>query len=70
MSFESDLIQNYVDLAASRDWTIEQMADDLEPRDKSLAAELRKHAAGADGKAKSADDSKPRGRRSAPKSEA
>lgn len=45
MSFDPDLIQNYQDLAESRGWSVEQMADHLETADASLAAELRRQVA-------------------------
>lgn len=63
MSYQDDLIANYEQLAAERDWSAEQMADHLEPLDKSLAAEFRSRA-------KVERSAPPKSRRSAGKSEA
>lgn len=64
--FDKELLENYDELRQSRGWSWEQMAGDLESRDASLAAELRKrHVEEKPAKRTEA----PKGRRSAPKSE-
>lgn len=63
MSHQDEIIANYEQLAAERDWSAKQMADHLEPIDRSLAAEFRSRA-------KVERSAPPKSRRSGDKSEA
>lgn len=53
------LIENYDELRQSRDWTWDQMADEVERVDPRLAAELRAQDAGKARKAAAAPDEDP-----------
>lgn len=39
--YPDELVENYKTLAADRDWSLDQMAANLEPGDAELAAHLR-----------------------------